>query len=112
MDWTAYMKETESQLQVYAKALPNTMKGFTTMGSGPKTSGHLDAKTKELVALGIAISSKCEACIGFHSRTLAKIGASRDEVIETLEIAAFMGGGPGIMYGTKALKAYDTYSSD
>tara|TARA_B110000285_G_C15069080_1_gene586901 strand:+ start:666 stop:1004 length:339 start_codon:yes stop_codon:yes gene_type:complete len=110
MDWKEYLGETDAQLKAYSQALPNTMKGFNMMGVGPKTSSHLDSKTKELIALGIAISSKCESCIGFHARTLARIGVPREEIIETLEIAGYMCGGPGIMFGAKALKAFDTYA--
>ena len=75
-----------------------------------KTDGHLDEKTKEFIALGIAISTKCESCIGFHTKSLVRLGATREEVTEALAMVSYMGGGPGISYSAKALEAFDEFS--
>ena len=107
MDWTAFMAEIEGDIGTYAKEVPETMKGFGTMGAAAKKSGALDEKTKEIMALGIAIATRCDSCIGFHVRAAIKAGASREEVAETISVAVMMGGGPAFMYGAKALEAYD-----
>ena len=64
-------------------------------------------KQKELVALGIAVAIRCEPCILFHTEALVRMGTTREEIAETLAVCVEMGGGPGVMYGTKALAAYD-----
>ena len=67
----------------------------------------LDLKTKEFVALGIAVSQRCEPCIGLHVEALIKAGGTRDEVSDVLAMAVQMGGGPALMYAAKALAAWD-----
>jgi Carboxymuconolactone decarboxylase family. len=42
-----------------------------------------------------------------HAKALVRLGASREEVVETVGMAVYMGGGPSMMYGARALSAYD-----
>lgn len=110
MDWKQFVKDAESELAVYAKALPETMKGFSTMSGPAKKDGALNSKTKELIALAIAIRSQCNHCIGYHARNLVRLQADREEVVDVLAICAHMAGGPGINYGANALQAFDQFS--
>ena len=110
MDWKQFMSEVESELVQYSKELPDTMQGFAKMGNAAKTDGLLSEKTRELIALAIAIRSQCDHCIGYHTRTLVKLETQRQEVCEVLAICAYMAGGPGINYGAKALQAFDQFS--
>ncbi|MBO0454230.1 MULTISPECIES: carboxymuconolactone decarboxylase family protein [Enterococcus] len=64
---------------------------------------HLPTKTKELIAVGIAVSVRCESCILGHVRDAIKAGATIEELSETIEVAILMGGGPSTAYGAKAL---------
>ena len=73
--------------------------------------GVLDKKQKELIALAIAVTQRCDACIGFHMRTLVKLGATRQEVAETLGMCVYMGGGPAMMYAADAIAAFDEFSA-
>jgi AhpD family alkylhydroperoxidase len=111
MDWQDFMAETEANMAALSKEIPETIKGFGAMGKAAKADGALSEKTKEFIALGIAIATRCDSCIGFHVRTLAKLGASRDEVCEALSMATYMGGGPSFAYSAKALKAFDHYAA-
>ena len=89
---------------------PETFSGFNTMGKAAKKNGALDEKTKELIALGIAISTRCDSCIGFHVKSLVRLGTTRAEFCEALEMISFMGGGPSITFSAKALEAYDEFT--
>jgi alkylhydroperoxidase/carboxymuconolactone decarboxylase family protein YurZ len=53
---------------------------------------------------------RCDPCIGFHTQTLAKLGATRQEVDETLGVAVYMGGGPSLMHAAIAIKAFDEFA--
>jgi len=64
----------------------------------------LDAKTKELISLGIAIAVRCEPCIIWHTNAAVNAGATLSEILEVIKVAVCMGGGPALMY---ALKAYN-----
>ncbi|MBU5360403.1 carboxymuconolactone decarboxylase family protein [Enterococcus raffinosus] len=64
---------------------------------------HLSTKIKELMAVGIAVSVRCESCIMGYVRDAIKAGATLEEIGETVEVAILMGGGPSTAYGAKAL---------
>lgn len=93
------------------KEAPDVMNGFYAMAKAATAPGVLDEKTKELIALAIGVSTRCDGCIGFHSKALVRLGASRQEMAETLAMAVYMGGGPSLMYAADALRAYDEFSS-
>ncbi len=110
MDWHEFMAETEANLATFSKEVPETVKGFAVMGKAAKGDGALSEKTKEFIALGIAIATRCDSCIGFHVRSLVRLKAPREEFCEALAMATYMGGGPSFAFSAKALKAYDHYS--
>tara|TARA_B100001741_G_C16032484_1_gene360561 strand:- start:143 stop:478 length:336 start_codon:yes stop_codon:yes gene_type:complete len=111
MDWKSFIKETRSKFANLNKELPNTFDGFNLMGKDAKKNGIVDEKTKEFVALGIAISTRCESCIGMHVEALVRLGVSKAELVEVLAMCCYMGGGPSITFSAKALEAYDQLSN-
>ena len=111
MNWVDYIGETEKNIGTLTKEIPNTAKGFGQMGQAAKANGALSEKTKEFIALGIAIATRCDSCIGFHTRSLARLGATRGEVCDALAMATYMGGGPSYAYSAKALEAFDQFSA-
>jgi len=90
---------------------PDVMKAFGDLGRAATAAGVLDKKTKELIALALSVAARCDPCIGFHMQTLVKLGATRQEVDETLGVATYMGGGPSLMYAASAIAAFDEFSS-
>ncbi len=110
MDWIAFLGETERNIGALSKEIPETARGFASMGAAAKKPGALDEKTKEFAALGIAIATRCDSCIGFHVRSLMRLDATREELCELLAMATYMGGGPSYAFSAKALAAYDQFS--
>ena len=90
--------------------IPEVMKGFSDMARAATQAGALDKKTKELIALALGVAAHCDACIGFHTQALVKLGASKAEVEEALGMAVYMGGGPSLMYSANAIAAFTEYS--
>ena len=107
MTWTDKLEGTRNQLRALNKTIPDTTRAFGALGKAVKEGGTLDFKTKEFVALGIAVSQRCESCIVLHVDTLIKAGATREEVGDVLAMTIQMGGGPAMMYAAKALECYD-----
>ncbi|SDI92205.1 carboxymuconolactone decarboxylase family protein [Aliiruegeria lutimaris] len=107
MDWNNFVDDMNDQLRELSKANPEVTKGFSTLTKAAKESGTLDVKSKEFVALGISIAMRCEPCIGFHVKALAKAGGTREELVDVLGMAIQMGGGPSLMYAAKTLAAWD-----
>jgi AhpD family alkylhydroperoxidase len=90
---------------------PNVLKAFNDLAQAATSPGALDKKTKELIALALGVAAHCDGCIGFHTQTLRKLGATDEEVIEALGMAVYMGGGPSLMYAAEAIQAFQQTSS-
>jgi len=109
-DWQTSNKTLLAALNSYRQVAPDVAKTFSALGQAATKAGAIDAKTKELIALGIAIAGRCDGCIGFHTQAAIRHGASREEVLETIGVAIYMGGGPSYVYGAQALEAFDQLS--
>jgi AhpD family alkylhydroperoxidase len=83
------------------------MKTFSNMARAAHGGEALDGKTKELVALAIAVATRCAPCIPYHAEGAVRQGASRAAVAETLATAVYKGAGPSVMYAAQALEAVD-----
>ena len=90
------------------KAMPEPSAAFGQLAKSAISAGALDSKTKELMALAIGITARCDGCLAFHTKAAKKFGASREEIIETIGVALYMGGGPSMIYGAEALDAFDS----
>ena len=108
--FTELTKGISSQLAKMRKEMPEVMAGFSALSQGACKDGVLDKKTKELIAMALAVANRCPGCIDFHSQTLVKLQASREELLETLGMAIYMGGGPSLMYAAEALEAFEEFS--
>lgn len=91
---------------------PETMRAFGALAKAATSPGHLDAKTKEFIALSIGVATRCDGCIGFHVQALVRLGATRAEVEEALGMAMYMGGGPSVMYAADAILAYEQFTAE
>lgn len=97
-------------LTLLREGAPEVAKAFGGLSIAATAGKSIDTKTKELMALAIGIAVHCEGCVAFHTRAAFKAGASRQEVIETVALAVYMGGGPAVVYGGNALRAFDEYA--
>ncbi len=91
--------------------IPEVYTAFNALHAATMGEGALDKKTKELIALSIAVTQKCDGCIAAHARGAARNGASRAEVAEAIGVSILMSGGPGTVYGPRALDAYDDFAA-
>ncbi len=111
MTWTDTLTDTRTDLRALNGLIPDTARAFGGLGKAVKEGGTLDFKTKEFIALGIAVVTKCEPCIALHIEALIKAGATREEIGDVLGMCIQMGGGPAMMYAAKALACYDELGS-
>ena len=87
-------------------AIPDVYAGFAAMHKAALADGALDARTKELIALGISVAQQCDGCIASHARGAAMKGATPEEAADTIGVAILMIGGPGTVYGPRAYDAF------
>jgi AhpD family alkylhydroperoxidase len=104
-------KRISNNIKVLRKDIADTMQGFNMLAASATKDGALPKKTKELIALAIGVSTRCDGCIGFHTESLVKLGVTREEIEETLGMAVYMGGGPSLMYAADALIAYEQFKT-
>jgi AhpD family alkylhydroperoxidase len=98
-------------MQQFQKKYPDAMKGFYAFAQTAMEPGTLDVKTKELIAIGIAISERCDDCIAYHTHAALKSGATEKEIMEALGVALYMGGGTSLAYATHVLKAMEQFKA-
>lgn len=94
------------------KQIPGPIGGFFQLHQKSLTEGAISKKTKELMALGIAICSRCDGCVTYHVHDAIHAGATREEILETIGIAVMMGGGPALIYGCEALDTLDEFQAN
>ncbi len=87
------------------------MGAFEQLHISDTGDGVLNKKAKELIALGIAITVRCDGCIAFHVHDALKSGATSNEIEETIGVAVFMGGGPAVVYGWETLEALQQFAA-
>lgn len=92
--------------------IPDTQQAFMELHHAGSKDGALSGKVKELIALGIAITVRCDGCIAFHVHDALKAGATAEEITETIGVAIVMGGGPSMVYGCEALAALEQFQEE
>jgi AhpD family alkylhydroperoxidase len=87
-------------------AIPDVYAGYKQLHDAALADGVLDARTKELIALAIAVSKECDGCIAAHAHAAVRHGATPAEAAEAIGVAFLMNGGPGTVYGARAYAAF------
>ena len=103
--------ELKRLLGPLADALPESFAGFGKLQQATFTDGALDERTKELIALGIAIAGACDGCMAWHNAALHRLGCSREEIAEVAGVAVEMGGGMTLYAAAKALAGFDQFAT-
>jgi AhpD family alkylhydroperoxidase len=93
-------------------AIPGVYEGYKQLHDAARAAGALDAKTKELIALAIAVSKQCDGCIAAHAHGAVLKGASPEEAAEAIGVAFLMNGGPATVYGARAFDAFNEFYAD
>jgi len=93
------------------KEIRGTMSGFGQLYAAATADGALSAKVKQLMALSIAVTVRCDGCIAYHVHDALRAGATRPEIMEAIGVAVMMGGGPAMVYGCEALEALEQFEA-
>lgn len=94
------------------KAQPSAMEGFGRLHRGALAEGALSRKTKELIALAIAVTQHCDGCISIHAHDAVHAGATVEEADEVMAVAVLMGGGPAAVYAAEAREAIAAFVAE
>ncbi len=112
MSYKEITKELNAKLAEIRQEAPDSMGGFGQMAQAALKEANLSTKQKELISMGIGIAMRCQGCLGFHAKALVKLGCTRAEFMEMLQVAMYMGGGPSVMTAAEALMAYEEFGGE
>ena len=110
LNWNDYRNQILARVGEIGKLSPDTVKGYAALSSAGAKTGQLDAKTRELIALAVAITLRCDGCIAVHSAAATKLGASKEEIAEALGVGISVNAGAALVYSTRTLDAFDAAS--
>lgn len=63
VDWNQYRDDIWAQVDEFAQLSPDVMHGLLVIADGAAKTGHLDPKVHELIALAVAVTTRCDGCI-------------------------------------------------
>jgi AhpD family alkylhydroperoxidase len=99
-------KELTEPARQLREDIPDVIESYATMQRAVMTDGALPAKVKELIALAISATKECDGCIAAHALGTARHDATEAEVAEAMGVVVLLNGGPGTVWGARALAAY------
>jgi AhpD family alkylhydroperoxidase len=92
------------------QAIPDVYAAYAAVQRAVMVDGALPVKLKELIALAIAVTRECDGCIAAHAKGSAAASATEAEVAEAMGVAIMMNGGPGTVWGPRALAAFKEFA--
>jgi AhpD family alkylhydroperoxidase len=105
LNWSEYKQQIAAAVGQIAAVSPEIVRGYRALSDAGQKSGKLDAKTRELIALGVAVTRQCDGCIAVHTEAALKHGATREEIVEALGVAIAVNAGAALVYSTRVMDA-------
>ena len=106
LDWDGYKKELSGRFAEIRKISPDTIEGYRKLSEAGAKTAKLDAKTRELIALAVAVTRQCDGCITFHTDAAIKNKATREEIAEALGVAIMVNAGAALVFSARVMDAF------
>jgi AhpD family alkylhydroperoxidase len=111
LDWNLYRTQLAVGVKEIGKFSPETVNGYVALSSAGQKRDLLGEKTRELIALAVAVTLRCDGCIAVHTAAAVRHGATGDEIAESLGVAVSVNAGAALVYSTRVMDAAKEYSS-
>jgi len=111
LDWNLYLKQITSTIGQIATVSPDIVRGYRAISDAGQKTGKLDAKTRELISLAVAVTRQCDGCITVHTDAALKAGATKEELVEALGVAVAVNAGAALVYSARTLDAFTAKAS-
>jgi AhpD family alkylhydroperoxidase len=105
-DWNSYRAALLNRVGDFAKQSPDVVRGIVTIDNAAAKTGHLSAKMHELIALAVAVTTRCDGCIAVHTKKAVEHGATKEEISEALGVAIALNAGAALTYSARVLEAH------
>jgi AhpD family alkylhydroperoxidase len=110
MDWKAFLPKIGQSMKAVKELSPQTVAGYRLLHEAGVETGHLDAKTRELIALAVAVTTRCDSCIANHVKKAVDLGVTQAEIAEALGVAVAMNAGAALAFSGRAMDAFEQLS--
>jgi AhpD family alkylhydroperoxidase len=110
-DWNGYRASLLEHVADFAKLNPDAMRGLHAIETSAAKTGHLSAKIHELIAIAVAVTTRCDGCIAIHAKKAIELGATREEIAETLGTAIALNAGAALTYSARVLDTVDALAA-
>jgi AhpD family alkylhydroperoxidase len=110
LDWADYSRQLGEGVKELGRLSPDTVKSYVALSNAGQRTDILGAKTRELIALAVAVTARCDGCIATHVDAAIKHGASREEIAEALSVAIAINAGAALVYAARTLDAHAALS--
>lgn len=107
LDWNEYHTQLMNRIGDLGAASPDTVKGYQVLSAAGSKTNLLDEKTRQLIALAVAVTTRCDGCISVHSKAALKSGATKEEIAEALGVAVALNAGAALVYSARVMDAVD-----
>jgi AhpD family alkylhydroperoxidase len=105
-DWNGYRQQLLETIGTISRLSPDTVRGYSVLGAAGSKTNLLDPKLRELIALAVAVTLRCDGCITVHTEAAIKQGASKEETAEALGVAVSVNAGAALVYSARVMDAY------
>lgn len=108
LDWNQYKQQIATQVAQIGKTSPDLVRGYRALSDAGQKTSKLDPKTRELIALAVAVTRQCDGCITVHTDAAIQHGATREEIVEALGVTIAVNAGAALVYSTRVMDAFQT----
>jgi AhpD family alkylhydroperoxidase len=109
LNWNEYRGQLAAGVKELGQLSSDTVRGYVELSSAGQKKDLLGAKTRELIALAVAVTARCDGCIAVHSEAAIRRGASKEEIAEALGVAIAVNAGAALVYSTRVMDAVGEY---
>lgn len=109
LNWNQYRGQLASGVKEIGQLSSDTVRGYVGLSSAGQKKNLLGAKMRELIALAVAVTARCDGCIAVHSEAAIRHGASKEEIAEALGVAVAVNAGAALVYSTRVMDAVKEY---
>jgi AhpD family alkylhydroperoxidase len=112
LDWNEYRGQLTAGVKELGQLSSDTIRGYVELSSAGQKKNLLGAKVRELFALAVAVTARCDGCIAVHSEAAVRSGASKEEIAEALGVAIAVNAGAALVYSTRVFDAVKNYPGE
>lgn len=108
-DWKEQLASTRQAHTLLRKANQEFAGAFVGLREAEHAGKAIDAKTRELISIAVAVTTHCDSCIAGHVQAARKAGATVQEVGDALAVAVTLNAGAAYVYSLRVLEAFDQF---